>query len=296
MNSRRKNLSHIVGLSLAMAGLACLPATAAEKVGMPDLAQVEQTCLPTSTANLIVWFGQHGYPKLIAPGDSKDNGFIHTVHHLMSATDANFDIGTRPDVVVDGIKKYIKQAGYECDVEFRGLGDKPFTPEWLKDNDQPNKGFILLLAYCRYNPNNQTYTSAWNAGHAVTLVNAAKDMILIHDPAHMDDEPGRKVLTPQILTVGNWHDRDGNMPVSGLMLLSGSMLDAPPDSQVMLVGAVCVTMLPDHDKVASSSSVTSATPTIGDNGSSTPASTPPSTPATATKSWAEWIFDLLFTK
>jgi hypothetical protein len=38
---------------------------------MPDLSQIEQTCLPTSTANLIIWFGNHGYPKLIASGDHR---------------------------------------------------------------------------------------------------------------------------------------------------------------------------------------------------------------------------------
>jgi hypothetical protein len=41
-------------------GAACLPLRADEKIGMPDLAQVEQTCLPTSTANLIIWSGRHG--------------------------------------------------------------------------------------------------------------------------------------------------------------------------------------------------------------------------------------------
>ena len=45
-------------LGVCLAGLLVLPAAARrEKAGMPDLAQEEQTCLPTSTANLIVWFG-----------------------------------------------------------------------------------------------------------------------------------------------------------------------------------------------------------------------------------------------
>ena len=67
------SFSWISKLALASAGLfvaGCFPAFALEKGGMPDLAQEEQTCLPTSTANLIVWFGTHGYPKLIVPGDS----------------------------------------------------------------------------------------------------------------------------------------------------------------------------------------------------------------------------------
>jgi len=294
-----------LGLGLLLAVLVSIPAFAEEKIGMPDLAQIEQTCLPTSTANLLVWFGLHGYPKLIANGDNKDDGYIHTVHHIMTAVDARFDWGTRPDVIVDGIKKYITDAGYDCNVEFRGMGDMgktPFSPDWLKDNDQPNKGFILLLAYCNYDPNSQFFTDAWNAGHAVTLVNAAPDMILVHDPAHMEDEPGRKVLSPQVLTSGTWHSKEGNTPVAGLMLLSGSMLDAPPNAQVMMIGAVCVTMFPDHDKVADGkpAPVPGTAPAIGGGGDSAPPkpvpSTAPAAPASATASWTAWLFNLLFSK
>jgi hypothetical protein len=92
---------------------------------------------------------------------------------------------------------------------------RPFTQDWLKENDDPNKGFILLLAYCSYDQNSNSFTDALNAGHAVTLVNAEPDMILIHDPAHYDDEPGRKILTPQVLTSGSWREQF-SAPVSGL--------------------------------------------------------------------------------
>src|SRR5450631_2813800 len=73
-----------------LAGFVALPVVAAEKPGMPDLGQEEQTCLPTSTANLIVWFGTHGYPKLIVKGDSKDNGYVHTIHAIMTDTHATY--------------------------------------------------------------------------------------------------------------------------------------------------------------------------------------------------------------
>src|SRR5476651_516487 len=92
-------------LGMCLLGLIALPGFAMEKPGMPDLSQIEQTCLPTSTANLIVWFGAHGYPKLIASGDNEDDGYIHTVHRIMDATDARFDWGTRPEMITAGIKK-----------------------------------------------------------------------------------------------------------------------------------------------------------------------------------------------
>ncbi len=222
--SRRVTFQALLGLCLA--GWIAIPLRAAEKEGMPDLSQEEQTCLPTSTANLIVWFGTHGYPKLIVKGDSKDDGYIHTVHALMTATNARYDFGTRTDAITYGIQKYIRDAGYSCDVEYRGLdwsqakfpeivkdeeGEKykmdmktpgAFTQDWLQGNDDPDKGFILLLAYTRFDRGSNTFKSAINAGHAVTLVNAEPNLILIHDPAHYNDEPGRKILTPEVLTAG----------------------------------------------------------------------------------------------
>lgn len=309
----------ILRLIAGAAVLILLPAAAKEKQGMPDLSQIEQTCLPTSTANLIIWFGQHGYPKLIASGATEDERYLHTVHLIMADTDARFDWGTNQSKITIGIEKYIRDAGYQCDVEYRGLdwikavneynaarGEKldpedkaplPFSQDWLKDNDDPNKGFILLLRYCRYDENLNTYSNAWDGGHAVTLVNAEPDMILIHDPAHEEDEPGRKILTPQELTSGSWHEQQFNAPVSGLLLLSGSLLEAPPDAGVMLTGAVCITMHPVNDNIASTSNAVAGPGANFGGKSGTPSSTPaPAAPTSPTTSWALWLFDLLFKK
>jgi len=311
-------------LGFCLAGCIALPASALEKAGMPDLSQEEQTCLPTSTANLIVWFGTHGYPKLIVNGDSRDNGYIHTVHALMSATNARYDLGTRTEAITYGIEKYIREAGYSADVEYRGLdwsqakypqivkdeeGDKyrdflktptPFTQDWLQENDDPNKGFILLLAYCSFDQGTNTFRDAINAGHAVTLVNAEPNMILIHDPAHYDDEPGRKILTPELLTGGTFQLPGYNAPVSGLMLLTGSLLEAPPEAGVMLTGAVCITMHRDHDGTSVIASAAGApNATIGGKVAGAPSAGPttPAAPAASpTTSWGMWIFNLLFKK
>jgi hypothetical protein len=311
-------------LGFCLAGWIVLPALAAEKGGMPDLSQEEETCLPTSTANLIVWFGTHGYPKLIMPGDSQDDGYIHTVHRIMDATKATYQLGTRTDAITYGIGKYIHDAGYSCDVEYRGLdwslakypqivndpdGDQykqsfkppsPFTQDWLQENNDPNIGFILLLAYINFNQQTNTFTDALNAGHAVTLVNAEPDMILIHDPAHYNDEPGRKILTPQLLTGGTFQLPGYNAPVAGLLLLSGTLMDTPPDAGILLTGAVCITMHPatEGTKLIGASGTSPAT--VGESGSSgTPSSAPaaPATPASSpSTSWTMWLFDLLFKK
>jgi hypothetical protein len=296
-----------------LAGFLALPAVAAEKIGMPDLGQEEQTCLPTSTANLIVWFGLHGYPKLIVKGDSADDGYIHTVHALMTATNATYQLGTRTDAITRGIEKYIQSAGYSGDVEYRGLDwsqtrfpsagggetklefKQPvaFTENWLLENDSPDKGFILLLAYCKFDSATDSYTDAIQAGHAVTLVNAEKGMLLIHDPSHFPGESGRKILTPELLTGGTFQLPGYSAPVSGLLQLSGTLMDKPPDSGIILTGAVCVTMHPDKDKasVAKNSASSPAGMIAGDHA----AGTTPATPSHSTSSsWATWLFDFFF--
>ena len=304
------------------------PARAEQKVGMPDLGQEEQTCLPTSTTNLIVWFGKHGYPKLIVPGDSDDDGYIHTVHAVMGETNARYDFGTRTDAITEGIAKYIRDAGYSCDVEYRGLdwnkvkfahlvkdddADKykdfdsttpdAFTPDWLSSNSDASKGFILLLAYVNFDRGTNSFSYAINAGHAVTLVDAQPDELLIHDPAHYDSMPGRKVVTPTLLTGGVLHLPGYDAPVDGLMLLTGTDLETPPDAVVMLTGAVCITMHPDSTAVAhvgespgAPNSVVGASPT-GTITSTAPSTSPaPTTSSSSNQSWAMWLFDLLFKK
>jgi hypothetical protein len=280
---------------LGMAGLWALPLRAVEKQGMPDLGQIEQTCLPTAAGNLMVWFGHNGYPNLIASGDNEDERDLHTVHLIMAATDARFDWGTRMEEITSGIQKFVRQAGYDADVEYRGLdyglpGEKrpqPLTEDWLYGNDDPNKGYILLFSYCTFHPDNNSYTDAIGLGHAVTLVNAEPGLMLIHDPAHDATETGRKIITPTVLTSGNWQDGGVNTPVAGLMLVSGSLLEAPDNSQVMLTGAICVTMRPP----APAATGAGASKTID---SAAPATTGSSNPAG--RSWLGWIFDLLFRK
>ena len=285
----------VLGIIASFAG----PLRADEKVGMPDLSQVDQTCLPTSTANLILWFGKHGYPKLIMKGATQDERESRTVHQIMADTDARFDWGTRMDAVTVGIEKYIHDAGYQCDVEYRGLEGKgaPFQQDWLKENDAPNKGFILLLMYCHVNPMSRTFTPAWGAGHAVTLVNPDPDAMLIHDPAHQDDETGRKIVTPYVIPSGTLTTYEGPESVAGLLLLSGSLLEAPGDATVMLSGAVCITMHPDNDGAVAGTPSPAGSPTTTLAG--TGGMTAPVAPASSGQPGSSWwmsIFNFLFTK
>jgi hypothetical protein len=318
------SLSRFLALLAACFLAASASAGAQQKGGMPDLSQEGQTCLPTSTANLIVWFGHHGYPKLLLSGATEEERDLHTLHAIMTDTDARYDLGTRPDAITYGIGKYIRDAGYNCDVEYRGLdwsqvryiipvrdslGAKyqedartpaAFTQDWLQQNRDPNHGFILLLAYARYDHNANMWSDAINAGHAVTLVSATPDTILVDDPAHYDDEPGRKILTPTELTNGFFRLPGFNAPVAGLLVLEGSLLGRPENSSVLLTGAVCVTMHPDAapgtDIIASAAGSPNATITGSTSVPGAKTGPVPAKPAGNQGGWGTWIFTMLFGK
>jgi hypothetical protein len=278
-------------LLLALAFGVSAPALAIEKGGMPDLAQIDNTCLPTSAANLMIWFGRHGYPKLLQPGATTDESSNHIVHLLMADTGARYDVGTEMEAVTHGLEAYVHRAGYACSVEYRGLdGRNPFTQDWLQENDDPNKGFVLLLTYCHYHSQSDTFSEAWNAGHAVTLVNAEPDLLLIHDPAHDETETGRKIITPRLLTRGTFEDDGSPVPVAGLLMLSGSLLEAPPDSEVMLTGAVCITL----HQAGSASPAPATGPNARLAGPARESSSPISANASAASAgWWNWVLTLV---
>ncbi len=80
------------------------------------------------------------------------------------------------------------------------------------------------------------------------------------------------------------------------MLLSGSLLEAPPHAEVMVTGAVCITMHPGQPL-----NKPGTTPVNGPDshiaGNDAPAA--PVTPPAQTNdrsSWIDWIFNLFFAK
>ena len=157
--------------------------------------------------------------KLLPAGGTEDDRDWSVVQRVMTDMNARFDLGTSPRLMVSGIAKYIRDAGYYPDVEYRGLyvPGQAFNREWLAANDRPDTGFVLIFVYCQWDPGTRVLSSAQRIGHAVTLVDYEPDSLLIHDPAHRDDETGRKILTPQSLENATWQDPDSSQPADGLL-------------------------------------------------------------------------------
>lgn len=286
-------LIHFPALCILRAGLALFiflalssPVVADEKGGMPDLGQIDNTCLPTATANLMLWFGKHGYPNLIPKAGTEQERELLLVHRLMADTDARFDWGTQRKCVTSGIAKYIHESGYDAEIEYHGKSAwYGLSQDWLKENDDPNKGFILLLSYGHYNGWPMGFSEYGGMGHAVTLVNALDDTLVIHDPDHLENEVGRKIVTIK------------TPEYSSVLLLSGSQLEAPEDCEVWLSGAICVVMHPTKAGATSTSGATdiAATGSSSSNPSSPP-SAAPSAPSSSGTSVLLWLFALLFKK
>jgi hypothetical protein len=121
--------------------------------------------------------------------------------------------------------------------------------------------------------------------------------MLIHDPAHQDDETGRKIVTPYVIPDGRLTTYEGSESVAGLMLLSGSLLEAPGDASVMLSGAVCVTMHPVNDGslIGTTTPAGSSTATLAGTGGATFSAAP--TPSGRQGSpWWMSVFNFFFTK
>jgi hypothetical protein len=77
------------------------------------------------------------------------------------------------------------------------------------------------------------------------------------------------------------------------MMLTGSLLEAPPDSEVMLTGAVCITLHKDGPPSAAPTTVPNAL-----LAGAAPASTLPAAakPVSASSGWWGWIVSLVLGK
>ena len=107
--------------------------------------------------------------------------------------------------------------------------------------------------------------------------------------------PAARSSRPRRSPRGSFDDDGSPVPVAGLLMLSGSLLEAPPDSQVMLTGAVCITLR----QAGSASPGPKAGPNalLAGPGGSTPVGAGPANSAsTANSGWWSWIIRIVLGK
>ncbi len=224
-----------------------------DKLAMPDLEQTKNNCVPTSAANLMLWFGENGFPQLMTVRakdgkaentESVDEGVIRA---LVQRTKSDDKTGTPSDQMCSGLAKYVHDAGYGCTITYRGLlTSKRFDLKWLDENRNHNTGFLLLFAYVKYDDGAKGYKTSADFGHAVTLVAATENGLLVNDPQHVSGQDGKRFLEVTVDDDSVWREETGKIVAKHpLFVFNGEKLEAPPGSRAILTGAIRIVLLPN---------------------------------------------------
>jgi C-terminal processing protease CtpA/Prc len=204
---------------------------------IPDLTQTnkkanfpeggKQYCSPVSISNSFMWFDSNGFPNLVQNSGDLFADQVKLVNLLASKSymNTNLEYGTGTTNLIRGVRKYIKERGYEIEkLEYQGWRKHPeeihwssSLPQldWIKQGILGNGTVLMNVGWYKYNANEDKYTRI--AGHWVTLVGYGKDekgkadpnILIIHDPS---PRAGKKFSNEFVLVskihngklIGNW--------------------------------------------------------------------------------------------
>jgi C-terminal processing protease CtpA/Prc len=178
---------------------------------IPDLTQTDkkanfpgggsQFCCLVSIANSLMWLDSNGYQNLVESSGSPFEDQVELVKLLSSKRymDTSLVDGTGTTKLMRGIKKYVKDRGYEIEqLEYEGWRKHP--PEmktkypiprlsWTKHGILDSGAVWLNVGWYKYDSSKDEYIRI--AGHWVTLVGYGKDengklnqnCLILHDPS-----------------------------------------------------------------------------------------------------------------
>ncbi len=138
-------------------------------------------CAPTSAANSIWYFSNHGWPNLWPTGSNNSD----VITKLAEYMDTWNDFGTQDNKLVEGWEKYF--GDYYKDWFFIKYETKPKL-DWLKYEIFKCEDVLLGLTWYYWDDNKKDWVA--DGGHVVTLAGYGKDengnlgpnYIKIHDP------------------------------------------------------------------------------------------------------------------
>lgn len=237
-----------VGVVLAVLFTGSVPLSplhAASKYTMPDLDQEENTCFPAAASNIIYWFGENGYPKLLPAVVEGESRHRRLFTKLLVHCNVSYRMGTKFDIMTTGLSNFFKEQGYnDVKVSYRGFGGAPFAgPEWFEKNSQDNVGFILCIDYVK-KTGDKDYSEAESLGHCISLLTYSDNVAVILDPAHKPDERGRYTFRFQPVRNARLTDSRGSYVLPVVYELPGAPLGFRPAQAAILTGAICIEMPP----------------------------------------------------
>jgi len=178
---------------------------------IPDLTQTDsrahfagggsEYCCLVAIANSFMWLDSHGFPELVENSGSPFDDEVRLVKLLASKAymDTSLVEGTGTTKLMRGVKKYVKDRGYEISqLEYEGWRKHP--PEmksrfsvprlsWIKHGTLGSGALWLNVGWYEYNLSKDEYIRI--AGHWVTLVGYGRDengqlnqnCLILHDPS-----------------------------------------------------------------------------------------------------------------
>ncbi|MHC4736342.1 MAG: hypothetical protein ACYTDW_18080, partial [Planctomycetota bacterium] len=183
-----------------------------EKIySIPDLMQTDkranfpgsgrQYCSLVAISNSLMWFDSNGFPNLVRNSGDLFTDQVKLAKLLASESYMNtsLEYGTGTTKLIRGVRKYIKERGYEISrLEYQGWRKHPkeipwgsSIPklDWIKQGITGNGTVWMNVGWYKYKAGEDEYTRI--AGHWVTLVGYGKDgkgqlnpnILIIHDPS-----------------------------------------------------------------------------------------------------------------
>ncbi len=189
---------------------------------MPDLYQSNPAynlpgggdyhCGPTAVANIMIWLDRNGFPDLI-DGDcdttEKEGKLISHLGELME-TNPDDDGGTGTPDLINGIKTYMRNAGYNAAINYIGFHNKAVGSGPARTIGMPliksclegRSNLILHYGTYTYDTEKETYVRAH--GHFVTAISAKEKSdgtldVIVHNPGD-GEKPQQEVINLKYVT------------------------------------------------------------------------------------------------
>ena len=204
------------------------------RVQRPDFCQVDDRygelpggghyhCVPTAVSNHLVSMGEQ-FPNLVPKAESTQKSQVEIIRKLSSPGYMNTGgrgKGTYLEDLIRGLKKYVKERGYDISIKYKGEEDEDskdyfqgenITPEWIKEELKGKSNLILSVKFYTKRENGDL---SFIGGHAVSVVGFNDDngfKLHIHDPAE------RSGLEPQTETCDLIPHSGNNMELHGIKL------------------------------------------------------------------------------
>lgn len=159
-----------------------------------------QYCAPVAVSNSLMWLDANGFSSLVPNSPDRKEDQFDLAKLLGSSTYLNTNLidGTGANAILEGVKKYIIDKGYEYtnlkyqgwryhSTEFSAGSDVP-SLDWIKTGIKENGSVWLNVGWYDYNAAANEYSRI--GGHWVTLVgyghngvSVDPNYLIVHDPS-----------------------------------------------------------------------------------------------------------------